>query len=161
MHYTGTLFSTGEKFDSSVDRNQPLEFTLGTGRVIKGWDLGLKNMCVGEKRRLTIPPHLGYGEQGAGGGLIPGGATLVFDVELMDIKEGDRAFGQSAPGAGLDMTQYIDFKSPLFLISTGVVFFLFVVAYFVSSSQDKEKAGVTEKVVSASSDVKEGSAKKD
>ncbi|KAI7874472.1 hypothetical protein K492DRAFT_41297 [Lichtheimia hyalospora FSU 10163] len=87
MHYTGTLFDTGEKFDSSIDRNQPLQFTLGVGQVIKGWDQGLKNMCIGEKRRLVIPPELGYGDRGAGSA-IPGGATLVFEVELVDIKQG-------------------------------------------------------------------------
>ncbi|KAI7852722.1 hypothetical protein BDC45DRAFT_176591 [Circinella umbellata] len=89
MHYTGTLFDTGAKFDSSVDRNQPLEFTLGKGQVIKGWDQGLKNMCVGEKRRLVIPPEFGYGDRGAGSA-IPGGATLVFEVELMDVTPGQQ-----------------------------------------------------------------------
>jgi FKBP-type peptidyl-prolyl cis-trans isomerase len=85
MHYTGSLFKDGSKFDSSLDRNQPLEFTLGTGQVIKGWDKGLLGMCIGEKRKLTIPPALGYGDQGAGQ-KIPGGATLVFEVELLGIK---------------------------------------------------------------------------
>ncbi|KAJ3148964.1 Peptidyl-prolyl cis-trans isomerase fpr2 [Geranomyces michiganensis] len=85
MHYTGTLFSTGEKFDSSLDRNQPFEFTVGQGQVIKGWDTGLLDMCVGEKRKLVIPSHLGYGDRGSGA-KIPGGSTLVFETELLAIK---------------------------------------------------------------------------
>merc|ERR1712129_608535 len=80
MHYTGTLYSDGSKFDSSVDRGQPFEFQLGQGRVIKGWDQGLLDMCIGEKRKLTIPSDMGYGSRGAGG-KIPGGATLVFETE--------------------------------------------------------------------------------
>jgi len=84
VHYTGTL-TDGTKFDSSLDRNQPIVFELGVGRVIKGWDQGISGMCVGEKRKLKIPPHLGYGDSGAGG-LIPGGATLIFETELVKIE---------------------------------------------------------------------------
>lgn len=83
VHYTGWLRS-GEKFDSSHDRGQPLVFALGRGRVIKGWDEGVGSMRVGGKRKLVIPAHLAYGDRGAGG-LIPPGATLVFEVELMGI----------------------------------------------------------------------------
>jgi FKBP-type peptidyl-prolyl cis-trans isomerase len=84
VHYTGTL-TTGEKFDSSLDRGTPFSFTLGSGGVIKGWDEGVAGMKVGGKRKLTIPPELGYG---AGGNppVIPGNATLIFEIELMEIK---------------------------------------------------------------------------
>lgn len=85
MHYTGTL-SDGSKFDSSFDRNQPFQFQLGAGQVIKGWDQGLTDMCPGEKRKLTIPASLGYGDRGAGN-VIPPGATLHFDVELVSINQ--------------------------------------------------------------------------
>jgi FKBP-type peptidyl-prolyl cis-trans isomerase len=85
VHYTGTL-TNGTKFDSSLDRGQPIEFVLGTGMVIKGWDQGIDGMKVGGKRKLTIPPELGYGARGTPGGPIPPNATLVFDVELVGVK---------------------------------------------------------------------------
>jgi len=84
MHYTGTL-EDGTEFDSSVPRGSPLEFTLGAGQVIKGWDQGLMGMCEGEKRKLSIPPHLGYGESGAPP-KIPGNSVLIFQVELIKIE---------------------------------------------------------------------------
>ncbi len=91
VHYTGWLYSEtgtdnkGTKFDSSVDRGQPFQFGLGAGQVIPGWDQGVAGMKVGGQRRLVIPPALGYGSRGAGG-VIPPNATLVFDVELLDVK---------------------------------------------------------------------------
>ncbi|KAG5975200.1 hypothetical protein E4U55_007798 [Claviceps digitariae] len=84
MHYRGTLFASGKVFDASYDRGEPLKFTLGAGQVIKGWDQGLIEMCVGEKRTLTIPPKLAYGERGIGP--IPPSSTLVFETELVAIE---------------------------------------------------------------------------
>merc|ERR1712050_759788 len=86
MRYTGTL-EDGTKFDSSVDRNEPFKFQIGVGQVIKGWEEGVLGMCIGEKRTLIVPPELGYGDQGAGE-VIPGGATLNFDIELLETEEG-------------------------------------------------------------------------
>ncbi|KAF9574062.1 Peptidyl-prolyl cis-trans isomerase fpr2 [Mortierella alpina] len=83
MHYTGTLWATGAEFDSSVNRG-PFDFTLGQGQVIKGWDLGLRGMCVGEKRKLSIPAPLAYGERSMGAS-IPANSALVFEVELLKI----------------------------------------------------------------------------
>lgn len=84
VHYTGWL-TNGTKFDSSLDRGQPFSFGLGAGQVIKGWDEGVAGMKIGGKRKLTIPPDLGYGARGAGG-VIPPNSTLVFEVELLGVK---------------------------------------------------------------------------
>ena len=84
-HYVGVAHSTGEEFDASWNRGAPLDFRLGVGMVIAGWDQGIEGMKVGGRRRLTIPPHLAYGDRGAGGAIKPG-ETLIFVVDLMDVR---------------------------------------------------------------------------
>jgi peptidylprolyl isomerase len=84
-HYVGVAWSTGEEFDASWNRGQPLTFQVGVGQVIQGWDQGLLGMKVGGRRKITIPPHLGYGDRGAGGA-IKGGETLIFVVDLVDVR---------------------------------------------------------------------------
>jgi peptidylprolyl isomerase len=84
VHYVGVAYSTGEEFDASYNRGEPLSFRLGAGRVIAGWDTGVAGMRVGGRRQLTIPPHLAYGDRGAGGVIKPG-ETLIFVVDLLDV----------------------------------------------------------------------------
>ncbi|MFF3667655.1 FKBP-type peptidyl-prolyl cis-trans isomerase [Microtetraspora malaysiensis] len=84
VHYVGVAFSTGEEFDASWNRGTPFQFPLGGGRVIAGWDQGVAGMKVGGRRRLTIPPHLGYGNRGAGNAIRPG-ETLIFVVDLLGV----------------------------------------------------------------------------
>ncbi len=95
VHYTGWLFvsgangapgTKGKKFDSSLDRNDPFEFTIGQGRVIGGWEQGVAGMAVGGKRTLIIPPALGYGNRDVGGGLIPANSILLFEIELLGVR---------------------------------------------------------------------------
>ncbi|MFG2498979.1 FKBP-type peptidyl-prolyl cis-trans isomerase [Streptomyces sp. NPDC048441] len=85
VHYVGVAFSTGEEFDASWNRGNPLRFELGAGQVISGWDQGVQGMKVGGRRRLTIPAHLAYGERGAGGGAIAPGETLIFVCDLVSV----------------------------------------------------------------------------
>jgi len=85
VHYVGVAHSTGEEFDASYNRGEPLEFPLGRGYVIAGWDQGVQGMKVGGRRQLVIPPHLGYGDRGAGGAIKPG-ETLIFVVDLLAVK---------------------------------------------------------------------------
>ena len=85
VHYVGVAHSTGEEFDASYNRGAPLDFPLGAGRVIAGWDQGVQGMKVGGRRQLVIPPHLGYGDRGAGGVIKPG-ETLIFVVDLVDVR---------------------------------------------------------------------------
>ena len=85
VHYVGVALSTGEEFDASYNRGDPLQFRLGVGQVIQGWDTGVQGMRVGGRRRLVIPPHLGYGDRGAGGVIKPG-ETLIFVVDLLDVR---------------------------------------------------------------------------
>jgi peptidylprolyl isomerase len=85
VHYVGVAHSTGEQFDASYDRGSPLQFRLGVGQVISGWDTGVQGMKVGGRRKLVIPPHLAYGDRGAGGVIQPGEA-LIFVVDLVDVR---------------------------------------------------------------------------
>ena len=85
VHYVGVAFSTGEEFDASYNRGDTLDFPLGAGRVIAGWDQGVAGMKVGGRRQLVIPPHLAYGDRGAGGAIAPG-ETLIFVVDLVDVR---------------------------------------------------------------------------
>ncbi len=87
VHYTGWLQNDSTKFDSSLDRGEPFSFTLGNGEVIRGWDRGVRGMQVGGIRQLVIPPDLAYGSRGAGGGAIPPNATLIFEVELLEVSD--------------------------------------------------------------------------
>ena len=85
VHYVGVAHSTGEEFDASYNRGAPLDFPLGVGQVISGWDQGVQGMKVGGRRQLVIPPHLGYGDRGAGGAIKPG-ETLIFVVDLLEVR---------------------------------------------------------------------------
>ncbi|CCQ73519.1 FKBP-type peptidyl-prolyl cis-trans isomerase [Magnetospira sp. QH-2] len=121
VHYTGWLLD-GTKFDSSLDRDKPFTFTIGEGNVIPGWELGVRGMKVGGKRELIIPPYLGYGKRGAGG-VIPGNATLKFEVELLDVKLPKYTNLDNAALMGLltKGTKIVDIRRPEEWKKTGVV----------------------------------------
>ena len=99
MHYVGVAHSTGEEFDASYNRGEPLQFRLGIGQVISGWDQGVQGMKVGGRRQLVIPPHLGYGDRGAGGAIKPG-ETLIFVVDLLDVQLSHSHQGKSSGVSG-------------------------------------------------------------